>query len=1016
MRKLQLINKALVAFCMVLMIGLMPMMSHAEGVASSTSIDRIQLVSQQINLLKNRYSQSQLELNQLQQQHDVQIPQLTLEKASKNVLEKAGLDIAVSKSNLDSISIELTDTRQTIGWLEKNIQEIQNQLNVVSMFGKKGAPSNLVNVKELQADLAYQQKLLQLEMTRGLLLEELRGSAQSILQFKHDRYNQINVMLKSFRLMSVRQQQVKDELVFEEEQNQWLQKLNELYAKFNTIDPATSKDAYLQVERDIFYVNENASYAYSRALMARYRDQIQQMKLAVYRTTSISLLNEISDQVQALTKQIANLDSVLQSRAGIMSKHISYLSPKKEHDPAIQEYIAKLSVLNTQYLDARTSLQKIDKSLNDFRHALDLDIQDELSSRQSMPLFGAKSLMDIGKEILLAPALIFQMTKSLTANLLKGVASTGPLLWCLFAFVQGCLFFAYRSTRRLLIHLSSRQTAWREKINSKWLSLQWLRQSLSDLFVISNICIIMTFFGVPFTNYQVIVYLALVWLLFNSLNIFARTCLQETTSNAGGHDVRLYRKLRWVIGFGGVITALTVFMHQLPLIYELKTLCDRVFLLYSMLVSLILLRAWDVVPNLILSHVHSSHPYFKNSVRFVGLLIPILMFGNSLIGLFGYLNLVKTMSSYEGIFLLVLVGYLILRGLLRDGLNQVSQFTIQNVSTGWLWNEAFIKPLDKILRITLFLASSALLFLLYGWDNQSPMVVRLNSLLHYRVASILNTAITPLNMIELFVVISVFYWMAKWTREFVFRLLSSRTKDMGVRNSIAILSQYTIVVAGILLCMRVVGLDYQALAIVTGMLAFGVGLGIKDLVNNFACGFLILLERPLRVGDIVEINNIEGEVRHIGGRAVTVRTWDNMDLVVPNSDIFNKSFTNWTYKDSVVRSIIRIKIGRLDNPHDVKNIITQVLASHKSVLKEPGQDVLLKEMSDTVMEFEIRFYVNLRQIKSRMSVISEILMAIWDAFAKHGIKPPYPQQEIFITNGFAPELSTPGAVVSLNEK
>src|SRR5437867_1072592 len=105
MRMLQQINKTFAAFVLVLMISAIPMVSHADAVAS-TSIDRIQLVSQQINLLKSRYSQAQLELTQLQQQHDLQLSQLTLEKASKNVLEKAGLDIAVAKSNLDSISIE----------------------------------------------------------------------------------------------------------------------------------------------------------------------------------------------------------------------------------------------------------------------------------------------------------------------------------------------------------------------------------------------------------------------------------------------------------------------------------------------------------------------------------------------------------------------------------------------------------------------------------------------------------------------------------------------------------------------------------------------------------------------------------------------------------------------------------------------------------------------------------------------------------------------------------------------
>src|SRR3990167_11528595 len=106
---------------------------------------------------------------------------------------------------------------------------------------------------------------------------------------------------------------------------------------------------------------------------------------------------------------------------------------------------------------------------------------------------------------------------------------------------------------------------------------------------------------------------------------------------------------------------------------------------------------------------------------------------------------------------------------------------------------------------------------------------------------------------------------------------------------------------GIFFSLRVLGIDLGALTTIAAAFAFGIGLGLRDLANNFASGFLILLERPIRVGDIVSIENTEGKVMHIGSRAVTIRTWDNADLVVPNTEIFNKSFTNWTFKDNVVR-------------------------------------------------------------------------------------------------------------------
>jgi potassium efflux system protein len=427
-------------------------------------------------------------------------------------------------------------------------------------------------------------------------------------------------------------------------------------------------------------------------------------------------------------------------------------------------------------------------------------------------------------------------------------------------------------------------------------------------------------------------------------------------------------------------------------------LADRLFLLFMMIVSLILLRFWDVVPNLILSHMEKRHPYFEKSIWVLGVVVPLLLFGNSVIGLLGYVNLVMSVSWYEGIFLVVLIGYLVLRGLLTDSVEQLSRVVIQHSSNGWLLTEAFLKPLDRLLRLFLLAAAGAILFVFYGWNEQSPVVERLNGVLHYQFGVFYSSSITPLRIIVLIAVISVFYWTAKWIREFVYRFLQNRTDDMGMRNSMAILSQYAVIVIGIIFSMQVLGIDSRALAAVTAAFAFGVGLGLRDLANNFFCGFLILLERPVRVGDIILVNEVEGEVMNIGSRAVTMMTWDHTALVVPNTEIFNKSFTNLTARDNIVRSIVRLKIGRNDNPHHVQTLIHQVISQNRHILPDPVPEVYLKEMNDLLLNFELRYYVNIRQVRSRTMVISALLMSIWDAFEQHGIKPPYPQQEIFIRN------------------
>ena len=111
--------------------------------------------------------------------------------------------------------------------------------------------------------------------------------------------------------------------------------------------------------------------------------------------------------------------------------------------------------------------------------------------------------------------------------------------------------------------------------------------------------------------------------------VIARICLIETTHHTAGHDVKLYYRLKWMIIISGSIVALTVFVHQLPLIYELKMLCDQLFLLFLMVFSLLLLRSWHIVPSLILSQMETQHPYLKNSIRLIGILIPLLLTAHS---------------------------------------------------------------------------------------------------------------------------------------------------------------------------------------------------------------------------------------------------------------------------------------------------------------------------------------------------------------------------------------------------
>lgn len=961
--------------------------------------DKTQLVTQQIELLNARLSQAQNEFTHLHQQESTSAT-LTIDHINKQLLNQTELDIAVAKSNLNSLIIELSESQQTILRLEKQIEEIEGQLNVSNVYRLKFLRNRAPNVKTLKNEVEYQKDLLDLEKERHQSLLKLQDVAENILQTLRSKYARISSLLKSQTIMQLKEQQAKSEIGFQKQESYWLKKLNDDYKTLNKLQASKHLDnntLTTQLENNIFYANQNINFIYLKMLLARYQDQMQQLKVSIANSGSIALLDKAGDEAQLLGRQLLRVNDLLKNGLMILDKRKNFLAQQKENNNASQISINDFSNLENQYQDSMKEVVTLNQQLLTVRNSIDQALQQALASRQGLPGFSMKAWLDLGEEILLIPTLTFQLAKGAAFLLLSALYSIDYSWWGVLLLLEISWIILFRVISKILTKFISKLADHEfGHINLKWLTIKVLQRNLIDIAVITNVFWLFSLCQIPTQNFGFLIDLGFVWLVFKIAFTIARICLIETLHDRSGSDVILYHRLKWTFFVGGIITSLTVFMHQLPIIYEVKDLFDRLFLFFLFIVSILLLRSWEVLPSLILPHIDDRRTYLRRIIRLFCLLIPLVLLGNSVVGIFGFVNLVLTISWYQYIFLFVLVVYLLIRGLLIEGMEKISQILIRHTVNGWLWTEAFLKPIDKVLRVILFLFAWTMLFIFYGWDEQSPIVDRLNRLLHHHVIDVLNTSITPIRIIALLIVISLFYWCAKWTREFVYRLL--HTSDLGVRNSIAILSQYTMIVIGLLICLRVLGIDFRALTVVAGMFAFGIGLGLRDIANNFVCGFLLLIERPVRVGDIVTVSGFEGEVVHIGGRAVTVRTWDHMEMLVPNSDIFSKSFINWTAKDNVVRTVITLQISRQDNPKQIQEIIYEVLNQHKDVLKNPAAEVFLNELTDGLVALDVRYYINLRQVESRRFVRSQVIGAIWDAFDQHGIKPPFPQRQIYITD------------------
>jgi small-conductance mechanosensitive channel len=180
----------------------------------------------------------------------------------------------------------------------------------------------------------------------------------------------------------------------------------------------------------------------------------------------------------------------------------------------------------------------------------------------------------------------------------------------------------------------------------------------------------------------------------------------------------------------------------------------------------------------------------------------------------------------------------------------------------------------------------------------------------------------------------------------------------GVPLALANLAHYAILLVGFVVALTFLGVDLTKITILVGAFGVGVGFGLQTVVNNFASGLILLFERPIRVGDVVQVGDIQGEVRHIGIRASTVRTWRGADVFIPNAQLVTEKVTNWTYTDRRLRIDLRITAAAGGDPAQVKELVCGTARGHPDVLREPPPAAISIGFGDSGLTFDLRVWTN----------------------------------------------------------
>jgi small-conductance mechanosensitive channel len=265
--------------------------------------------------------------------------------------------------------------------------------------------------------------------------------------------------------------------------------------------------------------------------------------------------------------------------------------------------------------------------------------------------------------------------------------------------------------------------------------------------------------------------------------------------------------------------------------------------------------------------------------------------------------------------------------------------------------------------------------------------------------SIGDTTITLGTMLYLTVlVVALFYITGKLKTWIVEGLLLRSQVELGVRHAVGNIVRMVFLALGLIIILQTTGINLSSLTVLFGALGIGVGFGLQGVTNNFVSGIILLLERPIKVGDRIEVGNVNGDVINISPRATTIVTNDNIAIIVPNADFISSKVVNWSYTNRNVRFNFPVGVSYGSDPEQVRSVLLEVARAHHGVLKEPGPSVLFDSFGDSALNFVLRVWT--RDFSTVPGVLrSELYFAISRAFKEQGIEIPFPQRDLHIKSG-----------------
>jgi small-conductance mechanosensitive channel len=332
--------------------------------------------------------------------------------------------------------------------------------------------------------------------------------------------------------------------------------------------------------------------------------------------------------------------------------------------------------------------------------------------------------------------------------------------------------------------------------------------------------------------------------------------------------------------------------------------------------------------------------------------------------------------------------YMVWKGL-TGAILQISQsFKEYYISHYWEKLERRFTRIVLVVIILFWLYYIALLF-----EVDKPLLAWLTEFL-IRERSVGTLEISVSSILTFLGILAVTFFFTGVIRFIIDDEFISKSKlPRGLAAAISATLRYVIIILGVMFALSAAGIDLGKFSLIAGALGLGIGFGLQNLVNNFISGLILVYERPIQVGDTIEIESLLGRVKKIGLRSSQVITYDGAEVVVPNGNLISNQLINWTLSNKQRRIKIQVGASYGSDPNVVLRLLEEVANSHSNILKDPPPLAVFDGFGESSLDFTLLFWV---PFDLGILTKSQVSVAIYSVFKANGIEIPFPQLDLHV--------------------